>query len=52
MLKYTDREAYIRFVFIAKKNLEYCKKGYEICFDQIKMDKNADCKQESMIEFE
>jgi beta-galactosidase len=50
VLKYTDREAYIRFVFIAKKNLEYCKKGYEICFDQIKMDKNADRKQESMIE--
>ncbi len=50
VLKYTDREAYIRFVFIAKKDLQYCKKGYEICFDQIKMDMNADRKQESLTE--
>ena len=50
VLKYTDREAYIRFVFIANKDLEYCKKGYEICFDQIKMDMNADRKQESLTE--
>ena len=50
VLKYADREAYIRFVFIAKKDLQYCKKGYEICFDQIKMDMNADRKQESLTE--
>ena len=50
VLKCTDREAYIRFVFVAKKNLDYCEKGYEICFDQIKTDLNVERKQESMTE--
>lgn len=33
----TDREAYIRFIFTSKKDTAFCEKGYEICFDQIKL---------------
>ena len=32
-----DRDAYIRFIFTAKKDTTFCEKGYEICFDQIKL---------------
>ncbi len=37
VLEYNDKAAYIRFVFVAKKDLSYCKKGYEICFEQIEL---------------
>ena len=30
-------EAYIRFIFTVKNDTLFCKKGYEICFDQIKI---------------
>lgn len=30
-------ETYIRFVFTAKDNTAFCEKGYELCFDQIKL---------------
>lgn len=33
----TDREAYIRFIFISKKDTLFCDKDYKICFDQIKL---------------
>lgn len=33
----TDREAYIRFIFTAKSDTEFCEKGYEVCFDQVKL---------------
>lgn len=32
-----DREAYIRFIFAAKEDTLFCEKGYEVCFDQIKL---------------
>lgn len=32
-----DKETYIRFIFTAKNDTSYCKKGYEICFDQIRI---------------
>ena len=32
-----DKEAYIRFIFTAKEDTAFCKKGYEICFDQLKL---------------
>lgn len=32
-----DRETYIRFVFTAKNSTSFCEKGYEMCFDQIKL---------------
>lgn len=50
VLQFTDKEAYIRFVFIAKKDLEYCEKGYEICFDQSKLEAGSGFGQESLIE--
>lgn len=31
----SDREAYIRFIFAAKRDTSFCKKGYELCFDQV-----------------
>ncbi|MBO4749143.1 MAG: DUF4981 domain-containing protein, partial [Lachnospiraceae bacterium] len=34
-------DAYVRFVFRAKKDLPWCEKGYEICFDQVKLSKEA-----------
>ncbi|MGN0695404.1 MAG: glycoside hydrolase family 2 TIM barrel-domain containing protein [Oscillospiraceae bacterium] len=30
-------ETYIRFVFTAKNDTLFCEKGYEICFDQLKL---------------
>lgn len=33
----TDREAYIRFIFTSKQDTLFCEKGYEVCFDQIKI---------------
>ncbi len=35
--KITGREAYIRFIFSASENNPYCEKGYEVCFDQLKL---------------
>ena len=35
--QYVDREAYIRFIFTAKKDSLYWKKGYEVCFDQLQI---------------
>ncbi|MBQ5334227.1 MAG: glycoside hydrolase family 2 [Oscillospiraceae bacterium] len=35
--KHFDDEVYIRFIFTAKDNTIFCEKGYEICFDQIKI---------------
>lgn len=37
VVQYTDREAYIRFIFTAKKDSLYWKKGYEVCFDQLQI---------------
>lgn len=30
-------ESYIRFIFTAKHDTPYCEKGYEVCFDQLKL---------------
>lgn len=32
-----DGDVYVRFIFTAKNDTSYCEKGYEICFDQIKL---------------
>ena len=32
---YGDKETFIRFIFTAKNNTLWCKKDYEICFDQL-----------------
>ena len=39
----TGKEAYIRFIFNAKRDTLFCEKGYEVCFDQIKI---CDAKKE------
>ena len=33
----SEKESYIRFIFTAKNDTLYCKKGEEVCFDQIKL---------------
>lgn len=33
----SDLESYIRFIFTSKSNTQFCEKGYEICFDQVKI---------------
>ena len=33
----SDKETYIRFIFTMKSDTLYCKKGEEVCFDQIKL---------------
>lgn len=38
-------DAYIRFIFTAKKAMPYCEKGYEICFDQLKI---YECREEKV----
>ena len=42
--KINDKEAYIRFIFTAKEDTAFCKKGDEICFDQLKLCSVADKK--------
>lgn len=32
-----SEESYIRFIFTAKADISYCEKGYEVCFDQLKL---------------
>ncbi|MDE7192497.1 MAG: DUF4981 domain-containing protein [Oscillospiraceae bacterium] len=31
------RETYIRFIFTAKEDTLFCEKGYEVCFDQVRI---------------
>ena len=33
----SEKESYIRFIFTAKTDTLYCKKGEEVCFDQIRL---------------
>ncbi len=30
-------ESYIRFIFTAKRDTAFCEKGFEVCFDQVKL---------------
>ncbi len=32
-----EKEAYIRFIFTSKHDTLFCRKGYEICFDQLQI---------------
>ena len=32
-----DKDAYVRFVFTYKADTAFCKKGYEACFDQVRI---------------
>ncbi len=33
----TGKDAYIRFVFTSRKDTLWCKKGFEVCFDQVQL---------------
>ena len=37
-------DAYVRFIFTAKKDENWCEKGYEVCFDQLPIRKAAKAK--------
>lgn len=32
-----EQESYIRFIFSSKADTAYCEKGYELCFDQVRL---------------
>ena len=32
-----ENETFIRFIFTAKEDTDYCENGYEVCFDQLKI---------------
>lgn len=36
-----ERETYIRFIFTSKNDTLFCQKGYEACFDQLKLCEGA-----------
>ncbi|SCX14011.1 beta-galactosidase [Lachnospiraceae bacterium YSD2013] len=37
---FADKDAYVRFIFTYKNDTAFCKKGYEACFDQVRI---GDC---------
>ena len=45
----TGHDAYIRFIFTAKADTLWCKKGFEVCFDQVQLAAKEDADQEAEI---
>ena len=39
-------DSYIRFIFTSKKKEAWCEKGYEVCFDQLKLKCKKDAKKD------
>ena len=37
-------ETFIRFIFTAKEDTDYCENGYEVCFDQLRIAEGKACK--------
>ncbi|WP_051212791.1 glycoside hydrolase family 2 TIM barrel-domain containing protein [Butyrivibrio fibrisolvens] len=35
--EFDDKDAYVRFIFSYTEDTDYCKKGYEACFDQVRI---------------
>ncbi|WP_051211644.1 glycoside hydrolase family 2 TIM barrel-domain containing protein [Butyrivibrio fibrisolvens] len=35
--EFDDKDAYVRFIFSYVEDTDYCKKGYEACFDQVRI---------------
>lgn len=35
--EFDDKDAYVRFIFTYAEDTNYCKKGYEACFDQVRI---------------
>ena len=42
-------DAYIRFIFTAKNDTLWCKKGFEVCFDQVQLSAKTDADNEAEI---
>ena len=47
--KLNGKESYIRFIFTEKEDRLWCKKGFEVCFDQLQLTAAADSDQEAEI---
>lgn len=45
----TGKDAYIRFIFTAKADTLWCKKGFEVCFDQVQLAAKENADQEAEI---
>ena len=45
----TGKDAYIRFVFTSKNDTLWCKKGFEVCFDQVQLGAPANTDNEAEI---
>ena len=45
----TNKDAYIRFIFTQKQDTLWCKKGFEVCFDQVQIGAPANADQEAEI---
>ncbi|MBQ5320008.1 MAG: DUF4981 domain-containing protein [Oscillospiraceae bacterium] len=41
-----DKTTYIRFIFTMKNKTSWCEKGYEVCFDQLILNKVESCCEE------
>ena len=39
-----ENETFIRFIFTAKDDTDYCENGYEVCFDQLRIAEGKACK--------
>ena len=50
----TGKDAFIRFIFTSKADTLWCKKGYEVCFDQVQLgtDINADTSKVTLQKWE
>ncbi len=44
-----NKDAFIRFIFTSKTDTLWCKKGYEVCFDQLMLGEKADADREAEI---
>ena len=45
----TDKDAYIRFIFTSKTDSLWCKKGYQVCFDQVQLGARKDGDDEAQL---
>ena len=46
---FTGHDAYIRFIFTSKADTLWCKKGFEVCFDQVQLSAKSDADQEAEV---
>ncbi|NLK45265.1 MAG: DUF4981 domain-containing protein [Treponema sp.] len=46
---YNNKDSFIRFIFTQKENKLWCKKGYEVCFDQVQLSSTQDADNEAEI---